>query len=93
MDGQYTIYQKISSARKEHKMISKGPITTQDIVNKIIYIKEKLRETRTKQNIIIALLVLNIITTMGVIIYLHGIEKAECKVYNFPPVEVLEVDR
>lgn len=30
-------------------MISKGPITTQDIVNKTIYIKEKLRETRTKQ--------------------------------------------
>lgn len=74
-------------------MISKGPITTQDMVNKIIYIKEKLRETRTKQNIIITLLVLNILATMGIIIYLHGIEKSECKVYNFPPVEVLEVDK
>lgn len=74
-------------------MISKGPITTQDMVNKIIYIKEKLRETRTKQSIIIALLVLNILATMGVIVYLHGIEKPECQVYNFPPIEVLEVDR
>lgn len=76
-------------------MMDKGPITTQDIVNKIIYIKEKLRETRTKQSIIIALLVLNILATMGIIIYLHGIEKPECKVkvYNFPPIEELEVDR
>jgi hypothetical protein len=74
-------------------MIDKGPITTQDIVNKIIYIKEKLRGTRTKQNVIIALLVLNILATMGIIIYLHGIEKPECQIYKFPPIEALEVDR
>lgn len=74
-------------------MISKGPITTQDIVNKVIYVKEKLRETRTKQKIIIAILVLNILATIANIIYLHGIEKPECKIYNFPPVEVLEVDK
>lgn len=75
-------------------MISKGPITTQDIVNKIIYIKEKLRGTRTKQNIVIALLVLNILATMGIIVYLHGIEKPECKVKNYPPLEeIYEADR
>lgn len=75
-------------------MINKGPITTQDIINKIIYIKEKLRRTRIKQNIIIALLILNILATMGIIIYLHGIEKPECKVKNYPPLEeIYEVDK
>jgi len=75
-------------------MISKGPITTQDIVNKIIYIKEKVKYTRIDIKIIWVLLILNILTTTGIIIYLHGIEKPECKVPNFPPIEELyEVDR